>query len=75
MATGSVKWFSNAKGYGFVVDDDRNVDVFAHYSEIEMEGFKTLRRGQRVQFHRVEGPKGLLAASIRPLAEEAAGEG
>ena len=67
MAIGKVKWFNNAKGYGFVVADEFGEDLFAHYSAIEMDGYKTLKAGQDVQFDVVEGPKGLHAANIRPV--------
>ncbi|MCB1877176.1 MAG: cold-shock protein [Chromatiales bacterium] len=68
MATGTVKWFSNAKGYGFVTPDGGGEDVFVHFSVITMEGFKTLKRGQRVQFDLSQGPKGHHAANVS-LAE------
>lgn len=70
METGIVKWFSNAKGYGFISPDEREADVFAHFSAITMDGYRTLRRGQKVCFEIADGPKGLLAANIRPLPEE-----
>jgi CspA family cold shock protein len=66
--TGSVKWFSNARGYGFILPDAGGRELFAHYTSIEMDGFRTLRQGQRVEFECREGPKGPLAASIRPLS-------
>ena len=69
MQTGVVKWFNNAKGYGFVLADDDGKDVFAHYSAIEMEGYKTLRAGQCVAFDAVDGPKGLHAVTIRILED------
>ncbi|MGA7801898.1 MAG: cold-shock protein [Gammaproteobacteria bacterium] len=65
MATGTVKWFSNAKGYGFIAPDEGGEDVFAHFSAIEMEGYKTLKEGQKVSFDVMQGPKGLQAAKIR----------
>ena len=68
VAIGKVKWFNNAKGYGFVVGDEFGEDLFAHYSAIEMDGYKTLKAGQDVQFDVVEGPKGLHATNIRPVA-------
>ena len=68
MQTGIVKWFNNAKGYGFILPDEGNgEDVFAHYSSIEMEGYKTLKAGQLVAFDTINGPKGLHAISIRML--------
>jgi len=68
MATGTVKWFNNTKGYGFVTPDSGEADVFVHFSAIEMEGFKTLKEGQRVSFEVTEGPKGLHAVSIQHAA-------
>ncbi|WP_434576408.1 cold shock domain-containing protein [Pseudomonas sp. Z3-6] len=71
---GKVKWFNNAKGYGFILADGRdNEDLFAHYSAIEMEGYKTLKAGQPVMFNVIQGPRGLHAVGIRtvPIEEEA----
>lgn len=65
MQTGIVKWFNNAKGYGFILPDNGGEDVFAHYSCIIMEGYKTLRAGQQVSFTTVPGPKGLHASNIQ----------
>jgi len=65
MATGTVKWFNNAKGYGFVTPDDGKQDIFVHFSAIDMEGYKTLKEGQQVEFEITEGPKGLHAEKIR----------
>jgi CspA family cold shock protein len=64
MATGTVKWFSNAKGYGFVAPDGGGGDVFVHFSVIDMDGYKTLKRGQQVQFELSQGPKGLHATEV-----------
>jgi CspA family cold shock protein len=64
MMTGTVKWFNNAKGYGFVKPDDHNEDVFVHFSSINMDGYKTLREGQKVQFEITRGPKGLHAEQV-----------
>ena len=65
MPTGTVKWFNNAKGYGFILPDDGGEDLFAHYSSIEMEGYKTLKAGQMVTFEVIEGAKGLHATNIQ----------
>jgi CspA family cold shock protein len=64
MPTGIVKWFNNAKGYGFVTPDEGEQDIFVHFSAIEMEGYKTVKEGQKVQFEVNEGPKGLHAANV-----------
>lgn len=71
MARGMVKWFSNAKGYGFICPDGGGEDVFAHFSAVLMDGYKTLKRGQRVEFEVTHGPKGLHAREIRPELNEA----
>jgi CspA family cold shock protein len=65
MATGTVKWFNDAKGYGFITPDDGSEDLFAHFSAINMQGFKTLKEGQKVSFDVVQGPKGKQAANIQ----------
>lgn len=70
MSTGQVKWFNNAKGFGFILPDDGGDDLFAHYSSIEMEGYKTLKAGQTVSFEVIEGPKGLHASKIVPIESE-----
>lgn len=64
MPTGKVKWFNNAKGYGFIVAADNPDDIFAHYSAIEMEGYKSLRAGQLVNFELADGDKGIHAEHI-----------
>lgn len=69
MATGVVKWFNNAKGYGFVTPDHGEQDIFIHFSAISMEGYKTLKEGQRVEFELQEGPKGLHAANLQAASE------
>lgn len=66
-AQGTVKWFNNAKGYGFILSADNDEDVFAHYSAIEMDGYKSLKAGQRVMFEIRQGEKGAHAAHIRPI--------
>ncbi|MDX9688624.1 cold shock domain-containing protein CspD [Halopseudomonas formosensis] len=71
MEIGKVKWFNNAKGYGFVVAEGRNEDLFAHYSAIQMDGYRTLKAGQPVQFEIIQGPKGLHAVNIQALGEPA----
>ena len=63
MATGTVKWFNDAKGYGFVTPDDGSEDLFAHFSAINMNGFKTLTEGQKVTFEITDGNKGKKQAS------------
>lgn len=62
--TGIIKWFNDAKGYGFIAPDDGSEDVFAHYSAIQSEGFKSLQEGQKVQYEVVKGLKGIQAANI-----------
>ncbi len=64
MSVGTVKWFSNAKGYGFISPEEGGEDVFAHFSAIEMDGYKTLSEGQKVEFEITDGPKGLQASKI-----------
>ena len=64
MHTGIVKWFNNAKVYGFVTPDDGENDIFVHFSAIDMEGYKTLKEGQRVEFEVQQGPKGLHAQHL-----------
>lgn len=66
MATGTVKWFSNSKGYGFIAPERGEGDIFAHFSAIEMDGYKTLKQGQKVEYEVIEGPRGLLATHIKP---------
>ncbi|UXH80849.1 cold-shock protein [Roseateles amylovorans] len=70
MATGTVKWFNDAKGFGFIEPEQGGGDVFAHFSAIQMEGFRTLKQGGKVSYELVEGPKGQLAQNIRPLDED-----
>ena len=67
---GTVKWFNNAKGYGFILSEANQEDIFAHYSAIEMDGYKSLKAGQQVLFEVQFGEKGVHAAHIRPLVPE-----
>ncbi|HUU45662.1 MAG TPA: cold-shock protein [Acidobacteriota bacterium] len=69
MAEGTVKWFNDAKGFGFITQDGSDKDLFVHYSAIGGEGFKTLREGEKVTFDVMEGPKGLQATNVRSLTE------
>ena len=64
MANGTVKWFNDAKGYGFISQEDGE-DVFVHHTAIQMDGFRTLKEGERVEFDVTQGPKGLQAANVR----------
>ncbi len=66
MATGTVKWFNDSKGFGFITPEGGGQDLFAHFSAIQGQGFKTLREGQRVSFDITTGPKGQQASNIRP---------
>lgn len=67
MAEGTVKWFSNEKGYGFIEQGDGGADVFVHFSAITGEGYKSLTEGQRVSFEVVQGDKGLQASDVSAL--------
>ena len=64
---GTVKWFNNDKGFGFITPEDGSKDLFAHFSAIQEQGFKTLKEGQRVSFDVTTGPKGLQASNIRSV--------
>ena len=66
MATGTVKWFNESKGFGFITPDEKGEDLFAHFSAINMAGFKTLKEGQSVSFEVTTGPKGKQASNIQP---------
>lgn len=67
MQTGSVKWFNAQKGFGFITPDDGSADVFVHHSAIDMQGYKTLADGQKVEFEAMVSIKGLAATTVRPL--------
>lgn len=65
MATGTVNWFNDSKGFGFITPDDGSEDLFAHFSNINMNGFKTLKEGEKVSFEIVQGQKGKQASNIQ----------
>jgi CspA family cold shock protein len=67
MASGTVKWFNDAKGYGFIAPDDGSADVFVHFSNISGSGFKSLSEGAKVQFETRQGNKGLEAYDVMPV--------
>jgi CspA family cold shock protein len=67
MATGTVKWFNDAKGFGFITPDGGGEDLFAHFSEVNADGFKSLQENQKVSFEVKQGPKGKQASNIQPL--------
>ena len=71
MAMGTVKWFNDAKGFGFIEPQEGGEDVFAHFSAIQMDGFRTLKQGGKVSFELVQGPKGQLAQNIQPVSDPA----
>jgi cold shock protein len=68
MAEGTVKWFSNEKGYGFITPDDGGKDLFVHFSSISGDGYRSLNDGARVSYEAEEGPKGPVAVSVQELA-------
>ncbi len=70
MANGTVKWFNNAKGYGFIRPEQGGEDIFAHYSTITMDGYRSLKAGQEVTFEMIEGDKGLHATQIKMAEPE-----
>ena len=72
MPIGTVKWFNDAKGFGFIAPDGGGADVFAHFSAVNMDGFRSLKEGGRVSYEVVQGPKGLMAQDIRPMATDTA---
>ena len=74
MLSGKVKWFNNAKGYGFIIEDGKDEDLFAHFSAIDMDGYKTLKAGQPVSFDIKQGPKGLHAVDIKLVTTPSATE-
>lgn len=74
MHTGKVKWFNNAKGFGFIISPEFDEDLFAHYSVIQVEGYKSLKAGQDVTFETTPGPKGTHAVNIKPIVVEEAAE-
>lgn len=67
MPIGTVKWFNDAKGFGFIEPEGGGEDVFAHFSAIQMDGFRTLKQGSKVNYELVQGPKGQLAQNIQPV--------
>lgn len=67
MATGTVKWFNNSKGFGFITPDDGSGDLFVHFSGIQSAGFKSLQENQKVEYTLKQGPKGLQATDVQPL--------
>ncbi|MEH6357090.1 MAG: cold shock domain-containing protein [Marinobacter sp.] len=69
MPSGKVKWFNNAKGYGFIIEDGCNDDLFAHFSAIQMDGYKTLKAGQAVNFEKKPVVDGVHAINITPLLQ------
>ena len=71
--TGKVKWFNDAKGFGYITPDDGGKDLFAHHSSIQMDGFKSLKRGDRVEFDITDDPKGPRASNVRRIDDAGGG--
>ena len=67
MATGTVKWFNNDKGFGFITPDDQGKDLFVHHTAIQSNGYRSLDEGARVEYEAAEGPKGPNATNVRPI--------
>ena len=67
MNTGTVKWFNDAKGFGFITQDNGGEDVFCHHTAIQADGFRSLAEGQKVSFEVTKGPKGLQAQAVKPI--------
>ena len=74
MAVGKVKWFNDAKGYGFITREEDGKDVFVHYSSIDGDGFRSLNQGQAVEYELSQGPKGLYAQAVHPMHKETLSE-
>jgi CspA family cold shock protein len=74
MPIGTVKWFNDAKGFGFIEPSEGGEDIFVHFSAIQMEGFRTLKQGAKVIYELTNGPKGMLAQNIRPITDDEAGD-
>ncbi len=70
MATGTVKWFNNTKGFGFICPEGEEGDIFAHYSTIQMDGYRTLKAGQQVSYEVEHGPRGSHARSVTPIDDQ-----
>lgn len=71
MEIGRIKWFNNAKGYGFICNEkNEEIDIFVHFSVVQMRGYKTLKQGQVVKYQEKEGPKGLHASIVIPVSEK-----
>lgn len=68
MHKGTVKWFNVKKGYGFIIDDETNNEIFVHFSAVSMEGFKELKDGERVEFEVIDGDKGIQASNVTRIA-------